>query len=95
VYDEFDQEAEPIVVTGSSVSVRGDALLDVIDDRFGLRMDRDEVDTVGGLLWHELGRLPEVGDEIVVAPDDLVVRVEAMDGRAVGRASFELPEASR
>jgi CBS domain containing-hemolysin-like protein len=94
VYDEFDQEAEPIVVSGRRVSVRGDVLLDLVDDRFGLRLDSDEVDTVGGLLWHALGRLPEVGDEIEVAPGGTVVRVDTMDGRAVGRASFELPEAS-
>lgn len=94
VYDEFDQEAEPIVVSGGRVSVRGDVLLDLVDDRFGLRLDSDEVDTVGGLLWHALGRLPEVGDEIEVAPGGTVVRVDTMDGRAVGRASFELPETS-
>lgn len=93
VYDEFDLEADPIQEDDGRVSARGDVLLEVLDDRYGLRLDTDEVDTVGGLLWHELGRLPEVGDEITTEADGLVLRVDAMDGRAVARASFPMPEA--
>lgn len=95
VYDEFDDEAEPISEQDGRVSVRGDVLLELLDDRFGLRLDTDEVDTVGGMCWHELGRQPEVGDEITVEPDGIVVRVDAMDGKAVHEASFQLPEGER
>jgi CBS domain containing-hemolysin-like protein len=42
---------------------------------------RAEVDTVGGLVMAELGRLPRVGDE--VALDSRRLRVEALDGRRV------------
>ncbi|WP_291431927.1 hemolysin family protein [Deinococcus sp.] len=86
--DEFDQEEEPISVQGGRVLVRGDVLIDVLNSRFDLDLPTDEVDTVSGLIWQELGRLPQPGDEVSVTPGDLMVRVEAMERRAVKRASF-------
>ena len=90
VQDEFDQEEAPIAVDGGRVTVRGDVLIDVLNERFGLSLDPRRVDTVGGWVWQELGRLPEIGDEIRL-DDEIVLRVEAMEGRGVGRASFDLP----
>lgn len=89
IQDEFDQEDEPISVLGGRVSVRGDILIEALNDRFGLELPTDEVDTVSGLMWHELGRLPLSGDEVRV--DRLTFRVEAMERRAVRRVSFSLP----
>jgi putative hemolysin len=95
VYDEFDPDEEPIVEVGGRVSARGDVLVEVVADRFGLALDPGDVDTVSGLLWHELGRLPVVGDEVAFEAAGIVVRVDAVDDRTVGRASFELPEEQR
>jgi putative hemolysin len=92
VLDEFDVEEDPITVNQRRVSVRGDVLLDVIRDRFGVVLSEDDVDTIGGLVWHELGRRPRVGDEVRLAHDGIVVCVDRVDGTAVSRASFELPE---
>lgn len=89
VQDEFDQEEEPVAVQGSRVTVRGDVLIEALNGRFDLGLPTDEVDTVSGLMWQELGRLPMVGDEVGVG--DLTLRVEAMDRRAVQRVSFSLP----
>lgn len=90
--DEFDQEEEPITVSGGRVSVRGDVLLETLNSRLSLKLPTDEVDTVSGLLWLELGRLPLVGDEIVIEPTSLRLRVDAVERRAIRRASFDLPE---
>ena len=89
--DEFDQEEEPITVSGGRVSVRGDVLLETLNSRLSLKLPTDEVDTVSGLLWLELGRLPLVGDEIVIEPTGLRLRVDAVERRAIRRASFDLP----
>lgn len=64
--DEFDVEPDPITIVGAQVSVRGDVLLEILNERFGLALPADEVDTVGGYVWHHLGRLPVVGDEIPI-----------------------------
>ena len=64
VSDEFDEEPDPITLTGSSVSVRGDVLLEVLNERFDLALPVDLADTVSGYVWHHLGRLPAVGDTV-------------------------------
>ncbi|WP_342355689.1 hemolysin family protein [Deinococcus humi] len=92
IQDEFDQEEEPVVVQGHRVTVRGDVLIEALNHRFVLKLPNDEVDTVSGLIWQELGRLPMVGDEVGV--DALTLRVEAMERRAVQRVSFSLPSGS-
>lgn len=83
--DEFDQEEEPIIETGEGLSVRGDVVLSVLNDRYGLGLPEDDVDTIGGLVWHELGRLPAAGDEVDVTGTAYRLRVEAMDRQAVRR----------
>lgn len=91
VLDEFDVEEDPITVDQRRVSVRGDVLVEVLEDRFGTTLTEDDVDTIGGLVWHELGRRPREGDEVPVGPDGVVLRVDRVDGTAVARASFDLP----
>jgi len=86
--DEFDQEEEPVITQDDRVSVRGDVLITTLNDSFGLHLPTDEVDTVSGLIWQELGRLPVVGDEVQVDPDGIVLRVESMNRRAVKRVEF-------
>jgi putative hemolysin len=95
VHDEFDDEDEPIVEAGDRVSVRGDVLLEVLSERYGLAVQPSDVDTVSGLVWHELGRAPEIGDQVPIGVTGTVLRVDALDGRGVGRASFELPGGDR
>lgn len=92
VRDEFDEEQEPITVADGRAVVRGDVLDDTIADRFGLDVRVPDIDTVGGLVWHALGRLPEVNDETVLEPAGLVVRVDEMDGREVRWISFDIAE---
>jgi CBS domain containing-hemolysin-like protein len=45
--------------------------------------DEDEYDTVGGLVFHRLGEVPQPGDEIEV--DGLTLTVESVDGRRVDK----------
>lgn len=89
VRDEFDVEDEPITTTEDGrVSVRGDVLLSQLHERFGIATDVTGIDTVGGLIWHHLGRPPRVGDVVAPPPAEVELRVDAVDGRSVGRASF-------
>jgi CBS domain containing-hemolysin-like protein len=58
--------------------------LDELEELADLRIEptrRAEVDTVGGLVMAELGRLPTVGDEVSIAGRRL--RVESLDGRRI------------
>jgi putative hemolysin len=91
VHDEFDLEDEPITESDGRVSLRGDVLLSQLADRFGVRADAPGVDTVGGLVWHLLGRTPVVGDVVAVTEAGPEVRVDSMDRRSVTRVSFPAP----
>ena len=95
VHDEFDVEEEPIFESDGRISVRGDVLLSTLRERFGVETDLDEVDTVGGLVWHRLGRMPSPGDVVQAGPVGPQIRVDAMEGRAVARASFARPVGDR
>jgi CBS domain containing-hemolysin-like protein len=94
VHDEFDLEDEPVTHADGRVSLRGDVLLSQLADRFGFRIDAAGVDTVGGLVWHRLGRAPAPGDVIAITDDGPELRVDAMDRRSVTRASFPEPAAT-
>ncbi len=87
IQDEYDTE-EPMVVRLSDDEARidGRASIDDLGETFDVELeleDEDEYDTVGGLIFHRLGDVPEPGD--VVRIDDLVLTVESTDGRRVGK----------
>ena len=85
--DEFDSEEEPVIEHAGGLSVRGDVGVSALNARFGLGLPEDDVDTIGGLVWHELGRLPEAGDEVAVTGTPHRLRVERMDRQAVRRVA--------
>jgi putative hemolysin len=95
IHDEFDLEDEPISTVDGRVSVRGDVLLSTLQDRFGIRGDVVDLDTIGGLIWHRLARTPIAGDLVTITPDGPEIRVDAVDGRTVARASFIQPGGAR
>jgi CBS domain containing-hemolysin-like protein len=59
-----------------------DDLLDQFEMRIELE-DDEEYDTVGGLVYHRLGRVPVPGDEVEVS--GLRLTVESTDGRRVAK----------
>ena len=87
IQDEYDVE-EPMVVRLSEDEARidGRAAIDDLAETFEVELDledEDEYDTIGGLIFHRLGDVPEPGDRIEVAP--LTLTVETTDGRRVGK----------
>lgn len=89
VRDEFDVDPDPIVVENGRASVQGEVLLESLNQRFRLDLPTTDVDTIGGLIWHELSRAPEVGEVVSVGNGALEVTIEAMDGNAIERVSFD------
>ncbi|MFA5683114.1 MAG: transporter associated domain-containing protein [Lysobacteraceae bacterium] len=56
--------------------------IDVFNEHFSARLPDDEYDTLGGLVGARIGRLPEVGDEIVL-DERFHLSVAQADGRRV------------
>ena len=52
---------------------------EVVEELLGATIDTTEVDTVGGYVYHSLGRIPQAGD--IVETNDLHIEVVSMLGR--------------
>ena len=96
VRDEFDLEKEPYIVLGPGmIEAEGEYLVDDFDDGFwGNEDDLPDVETVGGLVISKLGRPPVVGDEVTYN-DKILIRVLAVEGRAVSRVLVEYPDPNK
>ena len=74
IQDEFDSEEQKIVIEGNeSALVDGSAGIDDVNEVLGLNLTTEEADSVGGLMYEKLGRVPVVGDAIDVAGATLTV----------------------
>ncbi len=86
IQDEYDVE-EPMVERVSDEEVRFDGRANIDDfvEAFDVDLadDREEYDTVGGLMYHRMGGVPKVGDTADV--DGVTLTVESTDGRRVGK----------
>jgi putative hemolysin len=87
IQDEYDVE-EPMIERLSPDEVRIDGRVDVdeLGEIFEIPLaleDADEYDTVGGLIFHRLGKVPKPGDEVRL--NGLKLTVETTDGRRVGK----------
>jgi putative hemolysin len=84
--DEFDDESALISLDAEGrIYLRGDLLVSDVNEYLNLNLP-DVADTLGGLILSELGRPPEVGDEIPTG--DALIRVETMDDRSVTEVSL-------
>ena len=95
VRDEFDVDPDPIVIAEGRASVAGEVLIEDLNNRFRFDLPEGDVDTVGGLIWHELSRLPTVGETVELGDGAVSVRIDAIDGNAIERISFDDPEVGR
>ncbi|NUQ37806.1 MAG: HlyC/CorC family transporter [Caldilineales bacterium] len=92
IRDEFDQEAPPFQDLGGGVlRVRGDLILEELNQHYDLALKMEDVDTVGGLIMALLGRVPLVGDRVEV--DGIHFEVEEIAGLAVqmARVAWQRP----
>ena len=90
IQDEYDVE-EPVVVRIDHARARVDGRASVDElgelwddlDVDALLEDREEYDTLGGLLFHRIGGVPKPGDQVRVGA--LTLTVETTDGRRAGK----------
>jgi putative hemolysin len=87
IQDEYDEE-EPMVVRLGEDEYRidGRVAVDEMLETFDLEIeleDEDEYDTVGGLVFHRIGGVPQPGDRVEL--EGLELTVESTDGRRVDK----------
>jgi CBS domain containing-hemolysin-like protein len=85
VSDPFDEpELQPL--PDGTALIDGLATIAEVNERFDLQLDDPNYDTLAGFVLGCLGRLAQVGDQVVV--DGIELRVEAMDGLRIARVSL-------
>ncbi len=85
IEDEFSRvrEAEVSRQEDGTVYVNAGRSTEDVEDMFGVNIESDDYDTIGGYVYHHLGRIPQVGDAVV--SDNLRVEVVSVAGRRLRR----------
>jgi CBS domain containing-hemolysin-like protein len=96
IVDEHDRGGSETIDLGDGV-YRVSARMNTEDlgKLFGIELDDDDVDSVGGLLAKEIGRVVEVGDSAVVSGLHLTADPSGARGRRVTRIRVEMTEELR
>lgn len=90
VQDEYDSVEEMrLLPTGDGAYlVDGGLDLDDLNEMLGTHLDTEDADTVAGLIFERLGRVPVPGDEIEV--DNVTLNVTGVVGRRIRRVRLEM-----
>ncbi|MGZ8259974.1 MAG: HlyC/CorC family transporter [Caldimonas sp.] len=80
-FDDEDGESSIYTLADGSQRVAGDATVGAVNDAFDVMLPTDEFDTIGGLVAHELGRVPRRGESATIG--GLVFSVMLARGGAV------------
>jgi CBS domain containing-hemolysin-like protein len=80
IADEYDRERPPVEwLDDGSARVSARLSVEELEDLFGVSIEAEDVETVGGLLAHQLGRVPIAGSVASVA--GLRLTAESLAGR--------------
>ena len=90
IQDEYDTEEAPVRhLSEREAIVEALAPLGQVNELLSLRLDADDVDTIGGFVYDRLGRVPETGDEVVA--DGVRLTVVAIDGNRIKKVRILRP----
>jgi putative hemolysin len=88
IEDEFDLPNTSIErIDETHIRIEGTYTIDDFNEEFGTELEQEDFNTMAGLVFGELGRAPEVGDE--VRADGLTLRVIEVDGSRIMRIEVE------
>lgn len=88
IRDEYDQEEERIQVLGEGEAVFDAGVsVDDVNRTVGAELETNGYDTLGGLVYHVLGKMPKAGDTFVV--NGLQMTVLSTEGRRIGKVRVE------
>ena len=80
ISDEYDREAAQVEDRGGGrYRVNARLPIDELGELFGIDLEDEDVDSAGGLLAKELGRLPQPGERVTVS--GLILEAERTEGR--------------
>ena len=94
IEDEFSRtrDAQVVRLPDGAVLVDAGLTTENVEELFGTRIDNTDVDTVGGYVYHSLGKIPQLGD--VVVTDHLHIEVVSILGRRLRKLRIQLIESN-
>jgi CBS domain containing-hemolysin-like protein len=76
IQDEYDVEEEWLVEEADGAAVVDARLpIEELEEHFGIDIEREKFDTVGGLIFHLTGRIPAAGEEV----ENGAIRLKVLD----------------
>ncbi|MEM2924888.1 MAG: hemolysin family protein [Methanocellales archaeon] len=94
ILDEYDAMETQIQMVDDKIAiVDAKTNIDEVNEALGLDLPSGEYETVGGLIFDRLGKIPSPGEKIEV--DDKILIVESMRGRRISKVKIILPKSVR
>lgn len=91
IQDEYDREDQSIVkLEDGSFLVDARTTISEINEEIELNLTDEEYETVSGLVFHNLGRLPNEGEELNIG--NLQIKVEKIMGRRIEKLRLRIME---
>lgn len=96
IHDEYDfGEEDPFIERGSgSTSIDAGTSIEEVNEELGLALPDDEADTIGGLVYSVLGRVPQRGERVTQADQGVTLTAERVLGRRVVRVRLDVAHAA-
>ncbi len=92
IEDEFDLPDESVErIDDTHIRIDGTFPIDDFNEQFGTAIEGGDYHTMAGIVFGQLGRAPEVGDEITI--DGLTLRVVEIEGSRIQRLEVEFRDA--
>jgi putative hemolysin len=90
IFDEYDVE-DPMIqpLPGGDVLVRGRTPLDEVNELLNASLPEGDWDTVGGLVYTQLGHVPHEDESVVI--NGWTLSAERVQGRRIGRIRISPP----
>lgn len=94
IEDEFDAEDNQTddirQVSKHCYMVQALTELDDFNSYFGTEFDEEEADTIGGIVLHKFGHMPEKGEEVHI--EDIKFKIQSADTRRIQQLMVTLPK---
>jgi CBS domain containing-hemolysin-like protein len=93
-FDDADEENDELQVVDERHAVAAGAMhVDELNEALSISIpESDDWSTLGGFIFHTLGRLPETGESM--QHENLTLRVEAVEDRRIERVAIAIGEAA-
>ncbi len=84
VQDEFEKQGDDVQnLENGDIRINGLLSIEDVNELFDLEIDDPFYNTIGGYVFGQLGRRPEIGDEVEI--DGHTLRVDLLDGLRIDR----------